>query len=186
MDEQELALKCAQNDRYARQELYVKYSSRLFAMCLRYEQNHTLAEDILQDAFIHIFDKIGRFQWEGPGSLYSWMVRLTLNQIFDNKRLRKRLSLYELDSVPKDYLLVDEPEYKEASSLPPKVLAEMIAQLPNRYRTVFQLYCIESQPHKAIANLLGIKETTSASDLSRAKVLLIKAIKQYQDENGLI
>ena len=185
MEEQELALKCAQNDRHAREELYRKYSSRLLAMCLRYEQNVSSAEDILQDAFIRIFEKIGRFQWQGPGSLYSWMVRLTLNLVFDSKRLRKRLSQYELDDVPIDYLSVEEPEYEEAASLPPSVLASMITQLPNRYRTVFQLYCIEGLPHREIGELLGIKEMTSASDLCRAKALLIKFIKQYWNENGI-
>lgn len=180
MEEQELAQSCARRDRQAREELFRRYSPRLFALCLRYTRDRNEADDLLQDAFIKIFDKIGSFQWQGNGSLFRWMARVTLNLFFDKAR-RRRLSR-ETEMCPLEETLT-EPGYQETLQVPPEKLKAIIDGLPDRYRTVFQLYCIDQLSHKDIAALLGIQEKTSSADLSRAKALLAKQIKQYLDES---
>lgn len=180
MEEQELAQSCARRDRQAREELFRRYSPRLFALCLRYTRDRNEADDLLQDAFIKIFDKIGSFQWQGNGSLFRWMARVTLNLFFDKAR-RRRL-FRETEMCPLEETLT-EPGYQETLQVPPEKLKAIIDGLPDRYRTVFQLYCIDQLSHKDIAALLGIQEKTSSADLSRAKALLAKQIKQYLDES---
>jgi RNA polymerase sigma-70 factor (ECF subfamily) len=180
MEEQELAHRCARRDRQAREELFRRYSPRLLALCLRYTRDRSEADDLLQDAFIKVFDRIGRFRWQGGGSLFNWMARVTLNLFFDKAR-RRRL-LRETDIGPLEETL-PEPDYEETLQVPPERLQAMIAGLPDRYRTVFQLYCVDHLSHKEIASLLGIQERTSSADLSRAKALLAKQIKQYLHEN---
>ena len=78
MMEQELATRCAHGDNEARRELYEQYSSRILSVCRRYASGPAEAEDLMQDAFVKIFRVIGRFRWNGPGSLYSWMSRVAL------------------------------------------------------------------------------------------------------------
>lgn len=180
MEEQVLAAKCARKDREAREELFKRYGSKLFALCLRYSSDRNEADDLLQDAFIRIFDRIGRFRWQGEGSLFRWMARLTLNMSFDKARRRR---LFQKTDIGPYEDTIPEPEYDETLQIPQEKLAEMIGRLPERYRTVFQLYCIDGLSHVEIARLLGIKEKSSSADLARARALLTRQIKQYLDEN---
>jgi len=180
MEEQELATRCARRDREAREELFKRYSSRLYALCLRYTRNRQEADDLLQDAFVRVFDKIGRFQWQGEGSLLRWMSRIALNLFFDKAR-RRRL-MRETDIGPLEESL-PEPDYQETLQVPPEKLKTFLDGLPERYRTVFQLYCIDNLSHAEIAGLLGIKEKTSSADLARARALLSRQIKAYLYEN---
>lgn len=185
MDEQELARRCARGDNAARRELYETYGSRLLALCRRYARDAAEAEDLMQDAFVKIFRVIGRFRWTRPGSLYSWMARVALNLAFDSARKRRRLAL-QLGNVEElAGELPDEPGYEETLSVPAEVLQEMIAALPEGYRTVFTLYCIDELSHKEIAALLGIKEKSSSANLARARAKLADTIRQYLNGEGL-
>lgn len=180
MEEQELARGCARKDKEAREELFRRYGPRLFALCLRYSRDRDEADDLFQDAFIRIFDRIGRFRWQGEGSLFRWMTRLTLNMSFD--KARRRRVYQETDLGPYEETLL-EPDYDGTMQVPQEVLMEMIGRLPERYRTVFQLYCIDGLSHVEISDLLGIKEKSSSADLARARALLSKQIKHYLDDN---
>jgi len=179
VDEQELARRCARGDNAARRELYETYGSRLLALCRRYAVDAAEAEDLMQDAFVKIFRVIGRFRWSRPGSLYSWMARVALNLAFDSAKKRRRLAL-QLGNVEElAGELPDEPDYVETLSVPAEVLQEMIAALPEGYRTVFTLYCIDELSHKEIAALLGIREKSSSANLARARASLARSIRQY-------
>ncbi len=186
MEEQELARRCARGDNTARRELYETYGSRLLALCRRYARDAAEAEDLMQDAFVKIFRVIGRFRWTRPGSLYSWMARVALNLAFDSARKRKRLALQlgDVEELAGD--LPDEPGYEETLSVPAEVLQQMIAALPEGYRTVFRLYCIDELSHKEIAALLGIKEKSSSASLARARASLARSIRQYLDGESSI
>lgn len=181
MEEQELAIRCAHGDNAARKELYERYGSRILALCRRYVSDHADAEDLKQDAFIKIFRTINRFQWTRPGSLYSWMSRITINLAFDSSGKRRELArqLVDVDVDVLENDIPDEPLKEEAASVPPEILAAMIEALPEGYRTVFKLYCIDGLSHKDIASLLGIKEKSSSASLSRARKLLSEAIQEY-------
>ena len=182
MEEQELAIRCARGDNEARRDLYEQYGARLLALCRRYSADPNDAEDLMQDAFVKIFRAIGRFRWTRPGALYSWMSRITLNLIFDSAKRRRHLARQLVDVEMID-IIQDEPDYEETASIPPVILRSMIEALPEGYRTVFRLYCIEGLSHRDIAKLLGIKEKTSSANLSRARANLANAIRQYQMGN---
>ena len=184
MDERELAIRCARGDNTARRELYETYGSRLLALCRRYARDAAEAEDLMQDAFVKIFRVIGRFRWTRPGSLYSWMARVALNLAFDSARKRRRLAreLVEVENLAEGP--AEEPGYEETLSVPAEVLQAMIAALPDGYRTVFTLYCIDELSHKEIAALLGIKEKSSSASLARARASLARSIRQYLDREG--
>ena len=179
MEEQDLAIRCAKGDNEARRELYEQYGARIHALCRRYVTNPDDAEDIKQDAFVKIFQVIDRFSWTRPGSLYSWMSRVTINLIFDSREKRQRLTkqLVGIEELEED--VQDDSINEEVASVPPEVLTTMIEALPEGYRTVFKLYCIDGLSHRDIATLLGIKEKSSSASLSRARSLLTEAIRQY-------
>lgn len=185
MDEQELALRCARGDNDARRELYETYSARLLALCRRYARDAAEAEDLMQEAFVKIFRVIGRFRWTRPGSLYSWMSRVVLNLAFDSAKRRRRLAAQLVDAESLAGEIPDEPDYEETLSVPAGVLREIIAALPEGYRTVFELYCIEELSHKEIAALLGIKEKSSSASLARARAWLARSIRAYLDTQYL-
>ena len=186
MDERELAIRCARGDNAARRELYETYGSRLLALCRRYAADYAAAEDLMQDAFVKIFRVIGRFRWTRPGSLYSWMARVALNLAFDSARKRKRLAreLVDVDTLKGE--VADEPGYEQTLAVPVEVIHRMIAELPEGYRTVFRLYCIDELSHKEIASLLGIKEKSSSASLARARALLARSIRQYLSRDAVI
>ena len=151
MEEQELALRCARGDNAARRELYVQYGSRILALCRRYVSDPADAEDLKQDAFVKIYRVIGRFRWTRPGSLYAWMSRVTINMAFDSYGKRRRLARQLVDVEEMENVIPDESTREEAASVPPEVLSAMIEALPEGYRTVFKLYCIDGLSHKDIA-----------------------------------
>ena len=179
MSEQELASNCARGEDRARKELYVTYSSRIRALCSRYAADAAEAEDMMQDAFIKIFHVIKQFTWTHPGSLYSWMSRVALNLAFDSAKKRQRLArtLQEIDFAQDSD--IDEPGYDETLSIPFDVLQQLIEELPEGYRIVYKLHDIDELSHRDIAELLGIKEKSSAANLSRARAILARNIKNY-------
>lgn len=184
MAEQDLATRCAHGDNEARRELYEQYSSRILSLCRRYAVGPAEAEDLMQDAFVKIFRVIGSFRWNGPGSLYSWMSRVALNLAFDSAKRRRRLARQLMDVEEVGDGVPEEPDYEEAASVPSEALMAMIEALPEGYRTVFRLYCIDGLSHRDIAHLLGIKEKSSSANLSRARALLIANIRQYQKDHA--
>ncbi len=142
----------------------------------RYISDEDDRKDVLQDSFIKIFDSLGRFTYRGEGSLRAWMTRITINEALQRLRREKRYDLFSpIEELQDD---VEEPE--DLDSLPPEVLLEMIASLPEGYRTVLNLFVFEDKSHKEIAQLLGIKENSSASQYHRAKALLAQKINAYK------
>lgn len=178
MGEEELALQCKQANNRARKQLYEQYGGLLMAICLRYTGDKEASEDVLHDGFIRIFQSIGRFSYQGEGSLRAWLSRVMVNEALGYLR-KKNLQIQQevlMDDIP-DTLEADDGDMNE---IPCSVLMKMIAELPDGYRTVFNLYVFEEKSHKEIAALLGITEHTSSSQFYRAKTLLIKKINEYR------
>ena len=109
---------------------------------------------------------------------------MALNLAFDSAKRRRRLTRQLLDVEEVGEVIPEEPGYEEAALIPPEVLMSMIEALPEGYRTVFRLYCIDGLSHRDIAHLLGIKEKSSSANLSRARALLIADIRQYQKDHA--
>lgn len=158
-------------------KLYDESSGYLLALCSRYIADHAAAEDVLQDSFLKIISSIGSFTWKGNGSLKAWMSRITVNEALQYLRKQKKSSFIDYgDRLPD---MTDEDDDPEVESVPPEVIQKMIQELPDGYRTIFNLVVFEEKPHKEIADLLGITESTSASQFHRARKILAKRINDY-------
>lgn len=178
MEEQILAEGCREGDAAARKELYDRYAGRLFAICMRYAGDRASAEDLLHDAFLKIYGAFDRFSYRGPGSLRAWIERITVNVALEWLRNRNRLGCVALDEG-KAAAAIAEPAPSEVARVPREVLMRFVSELPEGYRAVFNLYCIEEYSHREIAGMLGINEKSSSSQLFRARALLARRIKDY-------
>ncbi len=156
--------------------MYDRFASPLLAICIRYMGSRDEAEDVLHDAFLKIFDKLDRFELRSDAELGGWVRRVTVNHCLDllRKRRLKSVSLDDLPDLPEE-----EPDSGEVRKIPPAVLMKMISDLPEGYRTVFNLFCMEGWSHRDIGLKLGIGEKSSSSQYSRARALLAKKIKEY-------
>lgn len=158
--------------------LYSRYASKMFAICRRYFPNDQMtAEDVLQDGFIKIFQNISRFRHEG--SFEGWLKRIFVNTAIEY--YRKSVQMYPIiDNISVSTESFD-PNIIE--TLNAENLLEMIATLSPGYRTVFNLYAIEGYTHKEIAELLGVNEGTSKSQLARARQILQKMVQKNFNYN---
>lgn len=157
--------------------LYERYSARLLAVCQRYLGDRAKAEDVLHDSFITIFNKLGRFDYRGEAALYGWMRSIAVHKCLDVLRAARRgpVPLDEGIDLPEE----TGPDEDGVRKIPPEELVRMIGELPEGYRTVFNLFCLEGYSHAEIAEKLGIKENSSTSQYHRARALLAKKIKDY-------
>ena len=175
MTDQDLIKECIDNNPKAQKELYDRFASKMMGVSYRYANSQEEAKDILQDAFIKVFGRIGSFKKEG--SLEGWIRRIVVNTALDNIRKRKKdkqnVSLTEAEHLAsnKDYII---------ENLSAEDLLQMFKTIPICYRTVFNLYAIEGYSHKEIADSLGITENTSKSQYSRAKAFLRNLLEQYE------
>ena len=154
----------------------------MLGVCLRYTGDRDTAQDLLHDGFIKIFSSFDKFTWRGEGSLRAWMERVMVNTALQYLRKSDVISQSTpLEEVPEDY---EEPDASAVEMIPQAVLMRFIEELPAGYRTVFNLYTFEEKSHKEIAQLLGINEKSSASQLFRAKSVLTKRVKEWIMNNG--
>ena len=156
--------KCKQKDRKAQSEIYQLYAGKLFALSLKYSRNYQEAQDNLQNGFITIFNKIEQYNFKG--SFEGWLKRIVINTVLHTYRENNVLNLITEEIIDEVEIEVDD----EQVSL--DFLLKLIQELPNRYRLVFNLYVLDEYSHREIANMLGISEGTSKSNLSRARVIL--------------
>lgn len=177
--ERELVDRLRRGDASAMGEVYACFANYLTAVCSRYIIDDEDIRDVLQESFIKIFTKADTFHYEGEGSLKAWVTQVTVNEALQHLRNQKRKGMVGFD----DERIEDKAELADETppinDIPTEVLMEMIRNLPPGYRTVFNLYVIEGKRHKEIAELLGIQEQTSASQLMRARRLLAMWIKEY-------
>ena len=179
-DERQLSERCARGEKPACRELYDSYAGRLLALSTRYTGSQDAAEDVLQDSFIKVFSSIGTFRYKGEGSLYAWIRKIVINRSLDWLRLQKRNGTVPIDEARSS----SEIEEKDIGPIPEDVLARMVEELPDGYRTVFNLFAIDGYSHREIGRMLGIKEKTSSSQYFRARALLAGKIKEYIRNNG--
>ena len=186
LTEQELALGCVRNDRDAQGELYARYSSRLYAICLRYIEDREEARDLMHDCMIKAMDNFKSFRYVSEGSLYAWLSRITVNMAINRLKESSRFRQIPFEQVGGDELEdALEPDAESVRKIPDGVLDKLIAELPPVRRTVFNMYCIDGYSHRDIARVLGITERTSTSVLAKARASLKKALMNYIDKTGL-
>jgi RNA polymerase sigma-70 factor (ECF subfamily) len=173
--ESDLIYGCLNGDRRMQEELYRRFSPRMYAVCLRYAGNAEEAEDILQEGFIKVFKKLDSFR--GDGSFEGWIRRIFVNTAIEHFR-RKR---YLMPVTEKEENTIEGKYTSVLDELSAKDIMALIRELSPGYRTVFNMYVVEGYTHKEIADILGISEGTSKSQLSRAKVILQDMVKNYLD-----
>lgn len=176
--ESDLINGCIDGDRRMQEELYRRFSPRMYAVCLRYAGNAEEAEDILQEGFIKVFKKLSSFR--GDGSFEGWIRRIFVNtaiEHFRRKRYLQPVTEKEENSIEGNYLSV-------LDNLAERDILELVQKLSPGYRTVFNMYVVEGYTHKEIGDIMGISEGTSKSQLSRAKVLLQEMVKQLLDKKA--
>lgn len=176
MEEEEIYEGCVRGDNTSRKALYDCYAGRLLALGIRYMGSREAAEDILHDVFITVFSSIGKFAYRGKGSLFAWMSRIMVNAALEQLRKEKYHSEVAVETV-QDELLDDDGSNMEL--VPRNVLMHFISELPDGYRTVFNLYAFEGKSHREIASILGINEKSSSSQFYRARTMLMKRINEY-------
>ncbi len=167
MTDEQLIHGCVEGNAVAQKLLYDTYSRKMMGVCLRYASDYEEAQDILQDGFVKVYQKLGSFQHKG--SLEGWIRRTVVNTALDNFR-RNKQHRHQVELGAVDYLL--EADDNVLSSLAAKDLLKIIQKLPSGYRTVFNLFAIEGYSHKEIADQLEISENTSKSQFRKAKAYL--------------
>ena len=170
MSEEEIIKGCIKQKEKHQRALYDRYAGKMLMVCLRYAKSHEEAEDILQEGFIAIFENIRKFRFEG--SFEGWMRRIMVNTAL--KAYHKYRFHNEQVELP-DY----DTHFEDPNAvwlLSTKELLHMISQLPDGYRIVFNMYAIEGFSHKEIAQKLDITESTSRSQLLKARKMLQRQI----------
>ncbi|MGM0944465.1 MAG: RNA polymerase sigma factor [Bacteroidota bacterium] len=161
---------CLKGDRSAQRHLYDTYSGKFLAICLRYLKDREHAEDVMIESFMKIFEKLTQFQHKG--SFEGWMKRIVVTQALMTLRSNRHLMMEV--SVNEESQL--EYHHYELTHLEAADLMDLVKNLPIGYRTVFNLYVLEGYSHQEIGEMLGISESTSKSQLNRARNTLKEKI----------
>ena len=167
---------CQAFDPRAQRDLYVHFKDKMFGVCLRYAGNYDDAQDILQDGFVKVFEKIGQFRFEG--AFEGWMRRIMVNTALEKYRLQ--CQIININDGIKELEKTSAPD--TGSEISVKELLKFVQELSPRYRLVFNLFAIEGYSHKEISEMLDITEGTSKSNLSRARVILQEKVNKYYNE----
>jgi RNA polymerase sigma-70 factor (ECF subfamily) len=173
MNEQQLIEGCKKGNRLAQKEFYDTYSRKMMGVCLRYVSDRETARDILQEGFIKVFTSIDSYA--GAGSFEGWMRKVFVNCALEHLRksdvLRGAVELNYSNEV-------SDSDYSVIANMSANELMKMVQELPAGFRTIFNLFAIEGFSHREISNMLGITESTSRSQYTRARQLLQRKIKE--------
>ncbi|MBK7406780.1 MAG: sigma-70 family RNA polymerase sigma factor [Saprospirales bacterium] len=165
---------CIREESRCQMEVFRRYAGKMMVVCRRYARHELEAEDILQDAFIKVFDNLGKFEFKG--SFEGWIRRIVINTALKNfQRASFQKEQLGLDSFEEQSI---DPE--AVSNLQEEELLDLISKLPDGYRVVFNLYVIEGYSHKEISDMLEIGESTSRSQLVKARKMLKEQIQKIQ------
>jgi len=177
--EKKLVELCLKKDSKAMDELYIRYSPRMYGVCLRYVKKKEDAQDVLHDGFMKVFASLNSFR--GEGSLEGWILRImTFQAINFYKRHMLRYNFTDNQAYVEDCDGVPDV----ISEMSEKEILELIQELPDGYRLVFNLYVIEGYKHDEIAEMLSISPNTSKTQLMKARRCLIEQIKKRAYENA--
>ncbi len=176
-EEQNLIGLAAQNNRHAQQQIYSRFSPKMLSVCRQYIKDIQQAEDVMITAFMKVFVNLKNF--ESKGSFEGWIRRIMVNESISFIRAQKKVSFLE------DEYYKEEGFNNIESNLSVDDIQNLIDNLPEGYKMIFNLYAIEGYKHKEIAEMLGINEGTSKSQLSHARKMLQDLINKRKNyENG--
>jgi RNA polymerase sigma-70 factor (ECF subfamily) len=169
---------CIAKERWAQKQLYEENYTLLMGVCLRYSSNREDAHDILHEGFIKILNHIHKYQ---PGtSLIAWMRRIIVNTAIDYYRMQSRRRTEDLETAYS--VQTNDPD--ALSKLTVQEIISCIQQLSPAYRSVFNLYVVDGFSHREIAEMLNITESTSRSNLVKARSKLRDLLEVTMGTNG--
>jgi RNA polymerase sigma-70 factor (ECF subfamily) len=163
---------CLRNERKEQEALYRALAPKMLAVCMRYANDKDEAQDILQEGFIKMFNNVHKYR--GDGNLEGWIRRIMVHTAISRYRKLKPMVLVE-DMAEND---LDVSASSNANNLEVNDLMKLVQQLPNTYRSVFNLYAIEGYSHQEIGTKLGITELLSRTTLYRARNILKEKLMQ--------
>lgn len=173
IEEQEIIVGCKRGEAWARKQLYEQFAPAMLSVCTRYAGNRETARDLLQDGFIKVYTKINTYS--GSGSFAGWLRRIFVTTALEflrhNDVIKQSVNIDECSEI------ADEIGHSAVEKLSADDLLKCIAELPDGYRTIFNLYAIEGYTHAEIAEMLHIQESSSRSQFGRARLLLQKNIR---------
>ena len=177
MDERQLIKGCLENRKEDQKELFQRFSGKMLSVCRRYARHEMEAEDMLQDAFVKMFKNLKSYK--GNGSFEGWLRRITINTAI--KHCQRKSFSNELLGYEK----LPDSSYSESIGIKmdEDFLLKLVADLPDGYRLVFNLYAIEGFSHTEIALLLDITASTSRSQLVKARRMLQMRLAKIEDFN---
>lgn len=167
---------CKKGDRAAQKVLYERLAPRMYPVCIRYIGDRELAQDVLQDGFITLFTHLKSYN--GEGSFTGWARRIFITTALMELRRKDALKMSDELDVARGMKANTASQLQNVGY---KDLMNLITQLPPGFRTVFNLYAVEGFAHKDIAQMLGISETTSRTQLSRARAWLQNKINEIDN-----
>lgn len=173
-DEYELIRGCIGQDARCQRMLFDKYAGKMMSVCLRYANDTMEAEDMIQDAFVKVFQYIGQFKFEG--AFEGWIRRIVVNTAIRHLE-KKKLHFKDIDDNSQHAPKIEAQAYNHLGE---DDLMKLINQLPDGYRLVFNLNVIEGYSHEEIAEMLNIQAGTSRSQLVKARKMLQQQILQLQ------
>jgi len=171
---EKIVVGCKKNKAWAQADLFAMFSDKMFGTCLYYSDNKADAEDLLHDGFLKVFDNIKKYQSD---NFEAWMRRVFVNLALMRYRKRK----FEITTQEVEPAFSHSEYYDSSAGMQADELMALVTALPPQYRMVFNLYAIEGYKHKEIAEMLAIKESTSKSNLSRARQILQKQLIGYKE-----
>lgn len=170
--EKDLLKACLQGDRLAQRDIFNMYAGKMMAICIRYSRHKHEAEDILQDGFVKVFTHLAEF--ENSGSFEGWVRRIIINTAIKNNQKKS----FSHEDIGLDQIKEDSVGPEVFSAMSEEELIKLISALPEGYRLVFNLYAIEGFSHKEIGELLNIEESTSRSQLMKARRILQEKVHE--------
>ena len=191
MDEKGLVRRCRTGEPGARREMYETYAGRVLAVCRRYVRDTDRARDLVHDTFLKAWDALEGFRPRRDGSLGAWLGRIASHLAVDELRRQKRLMVLSGGQADEEAELDRQISPEEAPvdverlrRVPVEELIDLIASLPEGYREVFNLFCLDGHSHREIARLLGISEKTSQTQYlkARRRLAALIAAKYGKDE----
>ena len=167
MISEQLIAQCRKGEKQAQKALYKAFAQKMFMHCYRYLKNKADAEEVLTDGFMKVFATLTRFEYRDEQRFEAWIKKIMVNEALMFLRKKKQL-LYVNEEVSEGA----ETDMSVDETLAAEDIYKLIVSLPIGYRTVFNMFAIEGYSHKEIAQVLGINESTSRSQLTKARILL--------------
>jgi len=159
------------NPKKKKEEIYFKYADAMMILCLRYTGNKEDSEEVMNNGFMKIFKNLNKFNKLHENSFSAWIKKIMINECLMHLRQKKGFNVISIDDIK-----IDSTSYNYLQNIDTEYLLNTLEKLPIGYRTVFNMYAIEGYKHKEIAEILKISESTSRTQLHKARKQLQKII----------